>query len=262
VKSIRLSFSQLIQSVGNVDLKSISTRELDKFLTSVFSRSKHAAWLYYRTLKAALSKAVEWNYIDSNPLKMLRLPKIPRPHPRFLSTEDLNLILKNTDSDLMRNLFLTAFYTGLREGEIVNMKWSWIDFEEKLITVKISNDYITKNKQERIIPLTTRISKMIISRYNDEQDPIKNPYVFYRIKGIKLNEDFVSRYFKKVVRLVGLPDDIHFHTLRHSFASNLVQRGISIYSVKELLGHKSIVTTMIYSHLNRESLIKAISCLE
>jgi site-specific recombinase XerD len=103
---------------------------------------------------------------------------------------------------------------------------------------------------------------MIISRYNDEQDPIKNPYVFYRIKGIKLNEDFVSRYFKKVVRLVGLPDDIHFHTLRHSFASNLVQRGISIYSVKELLGHKSIVTTMIYSHLNRESLIKAISCLE
>jgi integrase/recombinase XerD len=103
---------------------------------------------------------------------------------------------------------------------------------------------------------------MIFSRHNNVQDPITNPYVFYRINGIKLNEDFVSRNFKKVVRQVGLSDDIHFHTLRHSFASNLVQKGISIYSVKELPGHKNIVTTMIYAHLNRESLFKAISCLE
>ena len=103
---------------------------------------------------------------------------------------------------------------------------------------------------------------MILSRYNNEQDRIGNPYVFYRVKGTKINEDFVSKYFKKVVRRVGLRDDIHFHTLRHSFASNLVQKGVTIYAVKELLGHKSIVTTMIYSHLNRDSLIKAISCLE
>ncbi len=262
VKSIRLSFSQLIKSVGNVNLKSLNTRVLDKFFTTVFSRAKYAAGLYYRTLKAGLSKAVEWNYIDSNPLTNMRLPKLPKPNPIFLTTEELQLILSNTESNLMRDIFLLAFYTGLRLGEIVNMKWSWIDFKQSLIIVKISNEYVTKNKQERIIPITSVVREMILSRYNNVHDPVGNSYVFYRINGTKLNEDFISKYFKKVVRRVGLREDIHFHTLRHSFASNLVQKGVSIYAVKELLGHKSIVTTMIYSHLNRDSLIKAISCLE
>lgn len=76
---------------------------------------------------------------------------------------------------------------------------------------------------------------------------LPNSLVFFRYEGIKLNEDFVSKQFKKSVRAAGLNDKIHFHTLRHSFASMLVQRGVSLYVVKELLGHEDLSTTQIYS---------------
>ena len=88
----------------------------------------------------------------------------------------------------------------------------------------------------------------------------KGDYVFSK-SGILFRQEFISKKFKKAVRASGLSDKIHFHTLRHSFASNLVQNGVSLYVVKELLGHESISTTQIYSHLNQDNLVNAISKL-
>jgi len=79
---------------------------------------------------------------------------------------------------------------------------------------------------------------------------------------IKLNEDYASKHFKKAVRAAGLNDNIHFHTLRHSFASRLILKGVSLFVVKELLGREDIRTTQIYSHLKTENLVNAISFLE
>ena len=79
-------------------------------------------------------------------------------------------------------------------------------------------------------------------------------YVFSKSGGIKFNNDYVTKNFKKAVRKAELNDKIHFHTLRHSFASRLVQRGASIYVVKELLGHSDVSTTQIYSHLEHKNL--------
>ena len=84
---------------------------------------------------------------------------------------------------------------------------------------------------------------------------------FINSNGIKFNEDFISKQFKKIIRKANLNDDIHFHTLRHSFASILVQRGVSLYVVKELLGHEDIKTTQVYSHLTQVSLSNAVNLL-
>ena len=78
---------------------------------------------------------------------------------------------------------------------------------------------------------------------------------------IKLNEDYPSKQFKKAVRAAGLNDNIHFHTLRHSFASRLIQKGASVFVVKELLGHEDIKTTQIYSHLQTQDLEEAVKLL-
>ncbi len=101
----------------------------------------------------------------------------------------------------------------------------------------------------------------MMDRFNKVNNGNNNNYIFCRVMGIKLNEDYVSKKFKIAVRDAGINDNIHFHTLRHSFASRLIQKGASLFVVKELLGHEDIKTTQIYSHLQTQNLVDAVTLL-
>lgn len=83
--------------------------------------------------------------------------------------------------------------------------------------------------------------------------------MFCKVSGERYTGDHISQSFKRACKAAGFDDAIHFHSLRHSFASNLVQKGVPLYTIKELLGHSSISTTEIYSHLNLETLREAIA---
>lgn len=258
-KAVRPSFMALQKNIPNMLLNQISTRIIDQFISSASASSKHSASLYHRTLKAAFNKAVVWNYLETNPFDKIKAPKVPKSFPAFISESELIIILSNTQMQLMKDICTTAFYTGMRLGELVNMKWNWIDFKENIITVKNSSEFNSKNKRERIIPIHQKVEATLKNHY--QLGKFENTFVFSRYKGVKLNEDFVSKQFKKAVRAAKLNDKIHFHTLRHSFASALVQRGTSLYAVKELLGHGNIKTTQIYSHLQKSNLMEAVNSL-
>lgn len=261
LRSISLSFSQLKLFCGDININRIDTRTLDKFITTIYARAPKAASLYYRTLKAAFSKAVVWNYLSENQFKKIKAPKPIKAFPVFISVTELQIILNNTKYEFLKKLFITAFYTGMRLGELLNMKWSWIDFEQNVINVQCSESFTTKSKKERIIPICQTLRNVLINQFPKVLVVDKNNFVFTRILGIKLNEDFISKQFKKSIRAAGLDDKIHFHTLRHSFASMLVQRGVSLYVVKELLGHEDLSTTQIYSHLQKQNLMDAVNLL-
>src|SRR5690606_4011081 len=208
--------------------------------------------------------ALVWNYIEVNPFNKIKTPKLPKSLPLFISESELIEILSNTTSNLMKDIFTIAFYTGMRLGELLNMKWNWIDFTQNIITIKNSNQFISKNKRERIIPIHQKVKAILQIRF--QLGKPENNLVFYKYhapmgEDVKLNEDFVSKQFKKAVRAAKLNEKIHFHTLRHSFASALVQRGISLYAIKELLGHANIKTTQIYSHLQKQNLMEAVNML-
>jgi len=240
IRSVELSFKMLISFTGDISLTKLDTQILDKFITQTFARTQRGASLYYRTLKAAFSKAVLWNYIPDNPLKKIKAPKTSKSFPVFISESELQLILSNTKEEYLKSLFYTAFYTGMRLGELVNMKWSWIDLNENQITLKCSDSFTTKSKKERIIPINQNLKNRLLAIAPKIININYDGYVFIRVKGTKLNEDFVSKKFKTYTRLAQLNEKIHFHTLRHSFASLLVQRGVSLYVVKELLEHEEL----------------------
>ncbi len=149
----------------------------------------------------------------------------------------------------------------MRIGELVNMKWSWIELSQNIITVQCSYSFTTKSKKERIIPICAALRNNLLNRFPKIVKISSDDYVFTRIPSIKLNEDYASKKFKKIIRAVGLSDKIHFHSLRHSFASLLVQRGVSLYVVKELLGHENLITTQIYSHLHKDNFMEAVNLL-
>jgi site-specific recombinase XerD len=261
LRSVKLSFKHFLSFTGNLPLINIESHLLDRFITTTFSRSNSAASLYYRTLKAAFSKAESWGYISSNPFKKVKAPKVPKSHPQFITQEEFQIILSVTKRTDLKDIFVIAFYTGMRLGEILNMKWSWIDFSQKIITTKNSNGYSTKSKKERTIPMNEKVQQIINHKLTSLNGSSKENYIFQNSNCIKFNEDFISKQFKKIIRKAKLSDEIHFHTLRHSFASILVQRGVSLYVVKELLGHEDIKTTQVYSHLTQVSLLNAVNLL-
>ena len=255
-RSIEPAFKLIIEFAGDIPLKQLDLKTLDNFIINKYNSTKSGAALYYRTLKAAFSKAVIWNYLSDNPLKKIKAPKVPKSNPVFISETELNLILDKTTNQNLKNIFTVAFYTGMRLSEILNMKSSWIDTQQNIISLKNSVDFTTKSKKERIVPIHPRIASIVIKPNSKTDD-----FIFNRKSDIKFNEDYVSKQFKKALRAAKLNDDIHFHSLRHSFASNLVQRGVNLYVVKELLGHEDIKTTQIYSHLTQNSLTNAIQLL-
>lgn len=260
IKAVTPSFNRLQAFLSDMPLVQITSRDIDQFISSVFVKSKFAASLYYRTLKAAFNKAMVWNYIVTNPFNKIKSPKVANSFPVYISEAELILILNKTDNQLYKDIFTIAYYTGMRLGEILNMKWNWIDFSQDVITVRNSEEFKTKNKRERIIPIHPKVKTILKKRFPFGKKQSNN-FVFYHIDGIKLNEGYISKRFKKVVRIAKLDDKIHFHSLRHSFASALVQRSVSLYAVKELLGHENIKTTQIYSHLQKENLSQAVNLL-
>lgn len=262
ISSIELTFRKITESIGDIPLDKINSKIIEEFIASTFIKSQAAASLYYRTFKAVLNKAVSWEYISVNPLIKVKLPKMRKKYPQFISSKEFEEILFHTRTEMLQDIFKIAFHTGMRLGEIVNMKWSWIDQSNKLIKVKVSNEFVTKSKKERSIPMNSIIVETISKLRSKETGNLKDNFLFHIKFSAKLNGDYISKNFKKAVRKTSLSQDIHFHSLRHSFASNLVQKGASIFVCKELLGHEDIKTTMIYSHLRYQNLVDAVSLLE
>ena len=260
ISSIKYSFHQFFSFCGDIQLPDINNRLIDKFIITSYSRTQRGAHLFYRTLKAALNKAIEWNYISSNPFTKVKFPKLSKSFPAFISEDELLIILTNTPNQYLKDIFTVGFYTGLRLGELINMRWSWIDFFQNQITVRCSNDFQTKSKKERIVPMSEKVKSILITRFNLA---VHQPgeVVFFRIQKRKLHQETISKQFKDIVRKSNLNEKIHFHSLRHSFASLLAQKGISLYIIKELLGHEDLATTQIYSHLQQQNLQDAVNLL-
>ena len=259
-ESIDYAFKLLVDFTGNILFNQFNQVLAEKFISHIYSKSKHSAALYYRTLKAAFEKAREWNYFEENPFAKFKLPRLPHPLPVFIDYNELNKIIKETKSRLLQEIFMTAFLTGLRLGELLNLTRRVIDLDNKIIRVENTNIFTTKNKRDRIVPINKNLFELLSSRVKRIRI-LPDEYLFYKCKGIKLNNDYVSKNFKKAVRAAELDDRIHFHSLRHSFASVLVQNGVSLYIVKELLGHQDITTTQIYAHIRSENLFEAVSYL-
>jgi len=262
LSSVELSFRKLQEYFSSdIHLKNISVKQAQEFITSVFKSTKSGAALYYRTLKAAFNRAIEWDYINENPFVKIKLPKYANSLPTFIDYNQFNIILANTDNEVLKKIFITAYYSGMRLGEIVNLKWDSLSFQKCELVVKNNDQFTTKNKRERIIPINKILLQQFQELSNSRRVNEEFNYIFKKESGFKFTEEFVSKQFKKAIRKSNLNERLHFHSLRHSFASNLVQKGASLYVVKELLGHESISTTQIYAHLKSENLFKAIDLL-
>jgi len=257
LSSIQLSFNHLENYFNQQKiLSSISLRDAELFVDKVKESAPSGYVVYYRNIKAAFNKAIDWGYIKSNPFKKIKLEKKQKNKPAFLNINQIEIICRHIDSEIIKDAVVLSFHTGLRLGELVNLKWKNINLEDKIITVG-DYEFKTKARKQRIIPINDKVLELMNKVYNPSQ-----VYVFSKGKKQPFTGDYFSKKFKTACRSAGISDKVHWHSLRHSFASNLVQNGVPIYVIKELLGHSSITTTEIYSHLNVDSLREAVEKLD
>ena len=200
------------------------------------------------SLKTFLNFAVRRSYLGSNPMKAIKRYKLPENPPRFLTKEEIGKVLQEARKTDLYPCVATAIYTGMRKGELFNLEWTDVDFTRNVIIVNNKSEWTTKSKKARTIPIHPTLWGIL-----------KN---FKQKGGRCFDVANQRRVFSRIIREARLGDDIGWHTLRHSFASALVMHGIDIVTVSKLLGHSSIATTMIYSHLTKDHEKAAISHLD
>ncbi len=238
-------------------INNITHRTAEKFIYHLMDRIPKGYRVHFRNVKALFSRAVGWGYVSENPFAKMKLPKLQRLKPKYINELDLEKICMQVESQVLKDAIGFSFYTGLRLSEMVNLKWVNVDLKNIVITIGDDN-FITKSRKSRTIPINKKALEILTARAEYER---KSMFVFGNDKGFRYTGDWYSRYFKRAVKKCGMSSEIHWHSLRHSFASNLVQKGASIYAIKELMGHSSISVTEIYSHTNIEMLREAVGCL-
>ena len=201
--------------------------------------------------------------ITTNPSDLIESPKIGKKLPEFLTIDEIDLLIQSIDRSKKegeRNLaMLEVLYgCGLRVSELIDLKISEIYWKEGFIRI------IGKGNKERLVPLgkiASKHLKIYIQEVRVHQKNIKEEFidhVFINKNGTKLSRVMIFKIIKSLNQKSGINKNISPHTLRHSFATHLVEGGADLRAVQEMLGHQSITTTEIYTHLDRNFLKQTI----
>jgi integrase/recombinase XerD len=198
------------------------------------------------------------NLVSKDPTELLETPKLGRKLPDVLNVDDINNMLNAIDlstpkGNRDRTMLETMYSCGLRVSELVNLKISDLFFDTEFIRV------IGKGNKQRLIPIGREAMKFINIYKNDirvHQEVQKGfeDFLFLNNRGKKLTTVMVFLIIKKIAAQIGLKKHVSPHTFRHSFATHLVENGADLRAVQEMLGHESITTTEIYTHMDRKYL--------
>ena len=243
---------------GDIPVSDINQRHFDKFVTeSVKTISNISVNVQIRALKAFFSCLKRWQVLSSNPLDGAKQLQVPEKMPAYFSEEELGQYLNTIKQDpWLYEIVVFAVLTGARLGEIVNLQWKDVDLSNRRILIQSSLSYQTKNGKIRGIPINENLWKSLSAKGEREG------YVFKGRKGeARAYLAFVSKQFKKSIRKGSFSEELHFHSLRHTFASLLVKAGVSLYQVQKLLGHSNIQVTQMYAHLEPSNLHSAVNIL-
>ena len=200
--------------------------------------------------------------IKTNPTDLLEAPRLTRKLPDTLSLIEIDMLIAAIDlskpnGHRNRAILETLYGCGLRVSELVNLRVSNLHFKEGYIRV------IGKGDKERLVPIGRVAVKQIgiyieATRNHQAAKKDSQDILFLNRRGSVLTRDMIFKIIKDLAKAIGLKKRISPHTFRHSFATHLVEGGADLRAVQEMLGHESITTTEIYTHLDREYLRDAI----
>ncbi|MDD4624492.1 MAG: tyrosine recombinase XerC [Tenericutes bacterium] len=245
---------------NNIEILEIKYENINPFLATLYNikhYSKSSVSRKISTLRSFYKYLYDNELIDKNPFLFISLPKKEKKLPRFVNYEDLDLILNspdlNTDIGVRDRLILELLYgTGIRVSELCNIKIDDIDLKNKTIRI------IGKGNKERIVLYGEYCENILekyinINRKNLLKDKDHSILILSN-NGSNISVSTVQKILSNILKKVSIKKNITPHVFRHTFATHLLNEGCDILTVKELLGHSSLDTTQIYTHVSNEKL--------
>lgn len=260
MRDVRKLESFTISELDNLSPENITYENLQEYIyqlskNKISERSQARA---ISSIKAFFKFLLEDDYRTDNPATLLEGPKLGLYLPDTLSEEDINRIItcidNSTDIGKRNKCILEVLYgCGLRVSELIDLKISNINFKESYIMVE------GKGEKTRLVPLANTTAEFIRSYINTVRNKTKinkkyEDTLFINSRGTNMSRVIVFIIIKELTQKAGISKSISPHTFRHSFATHLLQNGADLRFIQEMLGHSSITTTQVYTHLKTEEL--------
>jgi len=247
-----------------IKIKDIEYTHLQSFVTELYDLglSARSQARIISGIKQFFSFLMLENLINQDPSSLLEQPKLGRKLPEVLSIEEVDLLigavnLNSNEGSRNRAMLEVLYSCGLRVSELVNLKFTDLFYDEGFVRV------IGKGNKERLVPLSKSV-ELEISTYQEKmrskldiKDGHEN-FIFLNRRGKQLTRVMVFLIIKDLAAKINLTKSISPHTFRHSFATHLIEGGANLRAIQEMLGHESIITTEIYTHLDQSFLKEAI----
>lgn len=238
------------------DLLKITSKDIEKYIQTLSDLAPTTVSHNISSLKTFYSYFLKQGRISNNPTDGIKSPKLGIHLPTYLTIDEVNKLLdiEVTDAFSSRNkaILELMYATGLRISEVISLEFKNIDYDECIIRV------MGKGSKERIVPVNDYAIKYL-KEYIDNYRPelVKNEinnYIFLNNHGRMLTRQGIFKMIKNYAALKNIKKTIGPHTLRHTFATHLLENGADLRVIQELLGHSDISTTQIYTHLTKEAL--------
>lgn len=260
--------TDLDKLIAFITLENIPVLEVSLSNLQTFAAGLHDIGIHPRSqariisgLKSFFHFLVMSDYIETDPCELLESPKIGFKIPEVLSVDEIDQLINAVDlskNEGQRNraLLETMYSCGLRVSELINLKISDLYFDEGFVKVE------GKGQKQRLVPISPRAVKEIKMWFLDRNlMEVKKDYedlVFVNRRGRSLSRIMVFHIVKELAEITGLKKNISPHTFRHSFATHLLEGGANLRAIQSMLGHETIATTEIYTHIDRSMLRREI----
>lgn len=243
---------------GAFYIHEVTTNDLEEFLEALqkkgqapTSRSRR-----YYTLRSFFNYAYKKGFVQRNIALSIDPPKLQQKERTYLSENEVMKLVNEIEHPLIQTVVLTLYYTGLRISECLNLTMQDVDFGTKEIHVVAG-----KGNKDRTVPIADKLLPVLIDYVQLQRPNVKSNYFFATSKTGMLSPVYVNRVLDETVKKLGWKKKVTAHILRHTFASQLVKKGVNAVKIQKLLGHSSLKVTSIYLHSNLEELSEAVNVL-
>jgi integrase/recombinase XerC len=249
-----------------VDIRDIDNITIREFMAGLYSKKKKKTSIARKlaTLRSFFKYLCREQIVDLNPARLVATPKLEKKLPKYLSVEEIIRFIETPDTDTVlgkrdRAILELLYASGMRVSELVNLNLADVDFKNRSLWVR------GKGRKERVVPfgrkalealevyLTVR-GQLLVEAIDGEPDALA---LFLNYQGTRITTRSVGRLIDKYAKMCAdVNPDVSPHSLRHSFATHLLNAGADLRAIQELLGHARLTTTQVYTHVSAEKLIE------